>query len=139
MPVFFNKQEESFEQDLARTASFGFFFGRPLGRSTPSDGVDPLDKRQQRIHAKIQAMLAEELRKDGAAAPDVEKHFEVVPRDTWAGAFASQGMKNPTPRVRMIDGFNEGWIEFEGGASGSRKGAVELKTALRNLMAGQVS
>jgi hypothetical protein len=24
-------------------------------------------------------------------------------------------MKNPTPRIQMLDGFNEGWIEFESG------------------------
>jgi len=23
-------------------------------------------------------------------------------------------MKHPEPRIRMLDGFNEGWIEFEG-------------------------
>jgi len=22
-------------------------------------------------------------------------------------------MKDPTPRIRMLDGFNEGWIEFQ--------------------------
>jgi hypothetical protein len=43
-------------------------------------------------------------------------------------------MKNPTPRVRMLDGFNEGWIEFEEGAAGSRKGSVDLETVLRGLI-----
>src|SRR5207244_13335277 len=38
--------------------------------------------------------------------------MEAVPRDTWEPMFKSQGMKNPTPRIRMLDGFNEGWIEF---------------------------
>ena len=42
--------------------------------------------------------------------------MEIVPRETWEGLFRSQGMKNPEPRVRMLDGFNQGWIEFEGGA-----------------------
>ncbi len=40
---------------------------------------------------------------------------QAVPRETWPALFASQGMKNPTPRIRMLDGFNEGWIEFESG------------------------
>ena len=26
------------------------------------------------------------------------------------------------PRIQMLDGFNEGWIAFEGGAAESRKG-----------------
>jgi uncharacterized protein YbjT (DUF2867 family) len=60
--------------------------------------------------------------------------MEVVPRETWEPLFRSQGMKNPAPRVQMLDGFNEGWIEFEGGPSGSRKGTVALKTVLQNLV-----
>ena len=32
---------------------------------------------------------------------------EPVPRDSWEKLFRSQGMKNPLPRVRMLDGFNE--------------------------------
>ena len=39
--------------------------------------------------------------------------MEAVPRETWESLFKSQGMKNPTPRIQMLDGFNEGWIEFE--------------------------
>jgi hypothetical protein len=29
----------------------------------------------------------------------------------WEEVFRAQGMKNPTPRIQMIEGFNEGWIE----------------------------
>jgi NAD(P)H dehydrogenase (quinone) len=59
---------------------------------------------------------------------------EGVPRETWESLFKSQGMKNPTPRIQMLDGFNEGWIEFEGGERASRKGTVELETVLRGLI-----
>ena len=34
----------------------------------------------------------------------------------------------------MLDGFNEGWIEFEGKEVGSRKGKVALETVLRTLI-----
>ena len=47
--------------------------------------------------------------------------MEAVPRDTWEGPFASQGTKNPTPRAQMLDGFNEGWIEFENGEQARSK------------------
>jgi hypothetical protein len=57
-----------------------------------------------------------------------------VPRETWEQLFKSQGMKNPTPRIRMLDGFNEGWIEFENGEAGSRKGEVALKSVLQTLV-----
>jgi len=60
--------------------------------------------------------------------------MEVVPRETWESLFRSQGMKNPTPRIRMLDGFNEGWIEFASGEAGSRKGNVALETVLRSLI-----
>jgi hypothetical protein len=43
-------------------------------------------------------------------------------------------MKNTEPRIQMLDGFNEGWIEFEGKEAGSRKGNVALDTVLRTLI-----
>jgi len=60
---------------------------------------------------------------------------EVIPREAWEALFTAQGMKNPAPRMRMLDGFNEGWIEFERGEAGSRKGKVELETVLAGLVA----
>ena len=59
---------------------------------------------------------------------------EIVPRSTWEGLFRSQGMKNPLPRIRMVDGFNEGWIDFESGQRGSRKAATTLQAALQALV-----
>jgi NAD(P)H dehydrogenase (quinone) len=61
-------------------------------------------------------------------------NLEVVPRETWKALFESQGMKNPEPRIQMLDGFNEGWIEFESKEAGSRKGSVELESVLRTLI-----
>jgi NAD(P)H dehydrogenase (quinone) len=58
----------------------------------------------------------------------------VVPHDTWQGLFTSQGMKDPMPRIRMLDGFNEGWIEFEGQGSRIQKGKIELEAVLRELV-----
>jgi uncharacterized protein YbjT (DUF2867 family) len=57
---------------------------------------------------------------------------EAVPRETWEGLFKSQGMKDPKARIRMLDGFNEGWIEFERGEARSTKGEVALETVLRD-------
>lgn len=64
-----------------------------------------------------------------------EVRMDVVPRATWEALFESQGMKNPVPRAQMLDGFNEGWIDFEGDASSTRKGTVSLDTVLRALIA----
>jgi NAD(P)H dehydrogenase (quinone) len=65
---------------------------------------------------------------------DHEVHIETVPQETWESLFRSQGMKNPIPRICMIDGFNEGWIEFDGGQTGSRKGSTSLEAVLRVLL-----
>jgi NAD(P)H dehydrogenase (quinone) len=59
---------------------------------------------------------------------------EAVPRENWESLFRSQGTKNTEPRIQMLDGFNEGWIEFEGKEAGSRKGKVALQTVLRTLI-----
>ncbi|WP_254065498.1 MULTISPECIES: NmrA family NAD(P)-binding protein [unclassified Acidisoma] len=60
--------------------------------------------------------------------------MELVPRDGWETLFRSQGAENPMPRIQMLDGFNEGWIAFEGGAAESRKGETALETVLRELV-----
>jgi len=59
---------------------------------------------------------------------------EIVPRSTWEELFRSQGMKDPLPRIRMVDGFNEGWIDFESGQHGSRKAGTTLEAALQALI-----
>jgi uncharacterized protein YbjT (DUF2867 family) len=61
----------------------------------------------------------------------------VVPRETWEAAFRSQGMKNPGPRMRMLDGFNEGWIEFEN-LDGVLKGRVGIEVVVKTLVKGMV-
>lgn len=60
---------------------------------------------------------------------------QAVPRETWADLFTSQGTKDPQPRIRMLDGFNEGWIEFESSAANVVKGEIALETVLRGLVA----
>ena len=60
--------------------------------------------------------------------------MDAVPHETWESLFKSQGMKNPIPRIKMLDGFNEGWIEFEGAEAGSRKGKVGLQAVLQTLI-----
>lgn len=56
---------------------------------------------------------------------------EVVERDTWEALLRAQGAQNPTPRMRMVDGFNEGWICFE--HDQVLKGSTSLDSVLRKL------
>jgi len=62
---------------------------------------------------------------------------ELVPRQTWEELFRSQGMKHPTPRIQMLEGFNEGCIDFEYGESKRRKGTIGLKDVLKKLADGK--
>jgi NAD(P)H dehydrogenase (quinone) len=59
---------------------------------------------------------------------------EAVPHDQWETIFRSQGAQNSMPRIRMIDGFNEGWIDFESGEANSRKDRTTLEAVLRSLV-----
>jgi len=51
---------------------------------------------------------------------------EIVPRADWERIFRAQGMKNPMPRMQMVDGFNEGWIDFREQGAQSRKGVTGI-------------
>ncbi|RQV68690.1 NAD-dependent epimerase/dehydratase family protein [Burkholderia cenocepacia] len=59
---------------------------------------------------------------------------EAVDRRTWDALFRAQGMKHPLPRMRMLDGFNEGWIDFESGPDEILRGHVALDTVLGELV-----
>jgi NAD(P)H dehydrogenase (quinone) len=60
--------------------------------------------------------------------------MQPVPRDSWEALFRSQGVKNPVPRAQMLDGFNEGWIAFEGGGIEHVSGKTPLETVLTGLI-----
>jgi NAD(P)H dehydrogenase (quinone) len=59
---------------------------------------------------------------------------EIVPRATWEQLFRSQGMKNPGPRIAMLDGFNEGWIAFPGDGAHAVKGRVGIDEVVASLV-----
>lgn len=66
---------------------------------------------------------------------DRKVRMQVVPRSTWEALFRQQGMHHPLPRMQMLDGFNQGWIEFAQGEAGACKGVVPLQTVLASLLA----
>jgi uncharacterized protein YbjT (DUF2867 family) len=61
---------------------------------------------------------------------------EIVSRDSWEGLFRAQGMKNPQARIRMLDGFNEGWIEFADQGRSAVKGDTPLLDVITALVGG---
>lgn len=69
-----------------------------------------------------------------AAALGRPVSVEIVPRETWEGIFRAQGTRNPEPRIRMIDGFNEGWIDFADQGRAARKGATTIESVIAELV-----
>jgi NAD(P)H dehydrogenase (quinone) len=59
---------------------------------------------------------------------------ETVPRENWGAIFRAQGMRDPIPRIQMLDGFNEGWIDFEYRGAAPIKGKVSLAEVIRTLV-----
>ena len=62
---------------------------------------------------------------------------ETLARERWEDLFRSQGMKNPLPRMRMLDGFNEGWIEFSEHGKNAIKGTTPLADVITSLVTSQ--
>jgi uncharacterized protein YbjT (DUF2867 family) len=59
-----------------------------------------------------------------------------VPRESWEELFRSQGMRNPRPRMRMLDGFNESWIEFQDSGRKAIKGCTNAGAVIAALATG---
>jgi hypothetical protein len=58
-----------------------------------------------------------------------------VHRASWDELFRSQTMRNPEPRVRMLDGFNESWIEFEDRGGKAIRGQTNAAAVIAALVA----
>ena len=107
-------------EDIAQTAV------ELLGQSWNGVRIVELEGPERYSSNDVAAALASVLR--------TPVRNEIVPRSTWEELFRSQGTKNPLPRIRMVDGFNEGWIDFESGQRGSRKAGTTLQAALQALV-----
>ena len=61
---------------------------------------------------------------------------QAVPPEEWEALFRKQGMQNPAPRIQMLDGFNQGWLMFEGGEGREAViGKTTLEMVVRGLLA----
>jgi uncharacterized protein YbjT (DUF2867 family) len=131
--------------DLAPARDTGFIpsFLQPLDRRIPMVGTADVGRVAAELLQDVRkGNRVVELEGPGRISPnDIAAGYahllgravssRAVPRDTWEALFRSQGMHNPTPRMRMLDGFNEGWITFE---HDPFKGRMELQTVLRGII-----
>jgi uncharacterized protein YbjT (DUF2867 family) len=122
----------SFLQPLDRavpmiaTADVGKIAAKLLRESWSGRRIVELESRHRVTPIEMAAALAKVL--------DREVRSEIVARDTWHDLFTSQGMKNPTPRIQMLDGFNEGWIEFERSGTEYVLGETTFETVAAELV-----
>lgn len=59
---------------------------------------------------------------------------EIVPHESWEDLFRAQGTRNPLPRIRMLDGFNEGWIDFKADGENRAMGTTSLEQVIEALV-----
>jgi hypothetical protein len=57
----------------------------------------------------------------------------LIPHQEWEALFRAQGIRNPIPRVRMLDGFNEGWIDFRAKDDNRLKGNTSAAEVIASL------
>lgn len=119
---------------------------QPLDRAVPMISTDDVGRTaavllQERWEGKrvVELESAQRVSPNALAAAFAEVlgtpvRVEPVPRDQWEAGFRAQGMKNPTPRMQMIDGFNAGWIDFPDRGAHARKGSIDIKQAIATLI-----
>ena len=119
---------------------------QPLERAVPMISTEDVGRAaaallQERWEGKrvVELESAQRVSPNALAAAFAEVlgtpvRVEAVPRDQWEAIFRAQGMKNPTPRMQMIDGFNAGWIDFPDRGAHARKGPIDIKQAIATLI-----
>jgi len=119
---------------------------RPLDRAVPMVSTDDVGRTaamllQERWEGNrivelegAQRISPNELATAFAKALATPVRAEVVPRDRWESIFRAQGMKNPAPRMQMLDGFNAGWIDFPDRGAYARKGSIGIDQAIATLI-----
>jgi len=100
-----------------------------LGRLAQTHGARPLFKTGP---TEWTVGEARDIAAGFAAALGHPVRAEAIPRSTWDAMLRAQGMRHPEARMRMVDGFNQGWIDFEAPATVLR-GGTPLETVLAAL------
>lgn len=135
---------ENAASDVEAARSTGAFpsFLQPLDRAVPMVATDDIGREAAgMLREDWEGLRVVELEGPRRVSPadiaaalsdllDRPVRAEAVPRDAWEDLFRTGGVRHPEPRMRMIDGFNEGWIAFE---AGPRRGTTDVAAVLRAL------
>jgi NAD(P)H dehydrogenase (quinone) len=135
---------ENFAWDVASAREEGVLpsFLQPLDRAIPMAATADIARAAaelliQNKDGVVELMSAEVSPRSAAATFAKILGRDVtalaVPRESWGTLFKGQGMRDPMPRIQMLDGFNEGWLTFEDPAR-VVQGSTTLETVLRGLV-----
>jgi uncharacterized protein YbjT (DUF2867 family) len=113
---------------MVATVDIGRRIAELLGENWSGVRIEELEAARRVTPNAIAAAFAKALGKPVKAA--------AVPRDKWETIFREQGMANPLPRMQMVDGFNEGWIDFRDKGAFARKGPVSIDEVVAALVGG---
>jgi len=114
---------------MVATVDIGRRIAELLGENWSGVRIEEIEAATRVTPNAIAAAFAKALGKPVKAA--------AVPREKWETIFRGQGMANPLPRMQMLDGFNEGWIEFRDKGALARKGAVSIDEVVAALVGGE--
>jgi uncharacterized protein YbjT (DUF2867 family) len=145
MPVTFLRENAAWDIDAARGGLIRSYL-QPLDRPVPMISSDDVGRTAAALlQEHWQGQRVVQLEGAQRVSPnDLAAAFakvlgypvlaEIVPQDQWESIFRTQGMKNPTPRMQMIEGFNAGWIDFADRGAHARKGAIDINQAIATLI-----
>ena len=137
---------ENFAWDVTSARDEGVLpsFLQPLDRAIPMAATTDIAATAAELlmrtwgTGRIVELTSADVSPDAAAATFVkilgrDVIARAVPRETWGTLFKAQGMRDPMPRIQMLDGFNEGWLAFED-PTHVVQGSTTLETVLRGLV-----
>ncbi|WP_414696233.1 hypothetical protein [Paraburkholderia sp.] len=125
MPSFLQPLDRAYP--MVATADIGRVVANTLAQSWEGRRIIEIEGPQRYTQQDIAALLGGVLKRGVKA--------RAVPRDQWEALFQAQGTPWPAPRIEMLDGFNAGWIDFEGGVNERVTGETAFQTVLAGLLA----
>jgi uncharacterized protein YbjT (DUF2867 family) len=133
---------ENLRWDVARARDEGRFasYLQPLDRAIPMVATDDIGRTVAATLTETwsgrrvielegpRRYSPQDMAQALAAVLEHDVEALAIPRDRWATRFVDEGMPSDrtAPRIAMLDGFNSGWIDFEGGGTEHVIGDIPL-------------
>ncbi|ODP35223.1 NAD(P)H-binding protein [Pandoraea sp. ISTKB] len=111
---------------MVSTNDVGHFAARAMLEDFSDERIWEIEGPERYSPDDIASALARTLVRDVSA--------EAVPRAGWDPLFRAQGMRNPLPRIQMLDAFNDGTFRFRDDGKHALRGDVTLLDAIAALV-----